>query len=73
VEQAAGRILDTVTAVLRGFELEADDALHATRALRSALHGFVSLELAGGFAMDLDRDESYRRFVGMLAAGLSAA
>lgn len=72
VQAVGARILETVTAVLRGYDLEAEDALHATRALRSALHGFVSLELAGGFALELDRDESYRRFVAMLDAGLAA-
>lgn len=72
LREVATRILETIAAVLRGYHLEAEDALHATRALRSALHGFVSLELAGGFALELDRDESYRRFVAMLDAGLAA-
>lgn len=39
--------------------LQGDDALHAIRAFRSLLHGFVSLEAAGGFKMGLDRDESF--------------
>lgn len=72
IRAAAMRILETVTAILRGYGLEGDEALHATRALRSALHGFVSLELAGGFAMDLDVDASFERYVGMLDAGLRA-
>jgi AcrR family transcriptional regulator len=45
------------------------DALHAIRALRAMLHGFVALEAAGGFGLPLDLDESYRRMV----AGLDAA
>lgn len=44
-------------------------SLHAIRALRAMLHGFVALEAAGGFALALDLDESYRRMV----AGLDAA
>jgi AcrR family transcriptional regulator len=39
--------------------LNGDEALHAIRAYRSLLHGFVSLETAGGFKMDLNRDESF--------------
>jgi AcrR family transcriptional regulator len=39
--------------------LQGEEALHAIRAYRSLLHGFVSLEAAGGFKMDLDRDESF--------------
>ena len=72
VAAVAGGILETVTAVLRGYGLEGDAALHATRALRSALHGFVALELAGGFAMDLDVDTSFERFVDLLDAGFRA-
>ena len=39
--------------------LMGDEALHAIRAFRSMLHGFVSLESEGGFKMGLDRDESF--------------
>jgi AcrR family transcriptional regulator len=39
--------------------LQEKEALQAIRAFRSLLHGFVSLEAAGGFKMELDRDESY--------------
>ena len=37
--------------------------VHAIRGLRALMHGFVSLEAAGGFAMPLDLDESYHRLV----------
>ena len=40
-----------------------DEALHAIRAFRSLLHGFVALEAGGGFKMDLDRDESFNYLV----------
>jgi AcrR family transcriptional regulator len=43
--------------------LQGDDALHAIRGLRAVLHGFTSLEAAGGFKMELDTEESYRRLV----------
>jgi len=46
------------------------DAIHAARAVRSALHGFVSLEAAGGFGLSEDVDESYARLVGLLDRGL---
>lgn len=58
--QAAGRAcLEVLLAVLNGYGLEGERALHAIRCLRSALHGFVSLEIAGGFALPLDLDESF--------------
>lgn len=40
-----------------------EEALHAIRAYRALLHGFVSLESAGGYKMDLDLDESFQRLV----------
>jgi len=40
------------------------------RVVRSALHGFVALELNGGFGMSLDLDESFDRLVDVLARGL---
>jgi AcrR family transcriptional regulator len=43
--------------------IHGDDALHAVRGLRALLHGFVSLEASGGYAMALDLDESFRRLI----------
>jgi AcrR family transcriptional regulator len=62
--------VEVALAVLAGFGLEGDEAIHATRALRSALHGFVLLETAGGFALDVSVDESFVRLLAMLARGL---
>lgn len=70
--QAAGAAVDVVLAVLRGYDLDGDDAVHATRAIRAALHGFVLLEAVGGFAIDLAVDESFERLVEVLDAGLGA-
>jgi hypothetical protein len=47
-----------------------DDAVHAVRGLRALVHGFVTLETAGGFGFPLDRDESFRRLLATFAAGL---
>ncbi len=66
--QAAARsALEPVMAVLRIYDLDEDDAIHAARALRSALHGFVSLELAGGFGFDVEIDASFSWLVDHLA------
>lgn len=50
--------------------LEGDDAIHAIRGLRAILHGFASLEAAGGYKMALDQEESFRRLVTAYLAGL---
>jgi len=69
-EQAAVQLLGTLSAVLSQYGLSGDDEIHAIRGLRALLHGFVSLETAGGFAMPQDLDESYRRLVDGFAASL---
>jgi len=66
LQDAGQQLLATLMAMLRGYRLEGDAALHAIRSLRSALHGFVSLEIGGGFAMPLDLDESFDRLLRML-------
>jgi AcrR family transcriptional regulator len=70
IAAAGGRVIDVFVAVLRGWDLEGDEAIHAVRVVRSALHGFVALELNGGFGMPLDLDETYDRLVDVLARGL---
>ncbi len=72
-QAAAGRLVGVLIAVLRGYGLAGDDAVHAVRLLRSALHGFVSLETGGGFALPLEIDESYERLIEMVDRGLGAA
>jgi len=69
---AAGeRLTRLVLAVLGGYGLTGDEVVHATRAVRSALHGFVSLEALGGFGLAPGVDESFRRLVDLLDAGLT--
>jgi AcrR family transcriptional regulator len=68
--QAAAAPVDVVLAALRGYGLDGDDALHATRVVRAALHGFVVLEVDGGFGIPLDLDESFARLIATLDRGL---
>jgi len=67
---AAARAVGVLLAVLRGYGLEGDEAIHAARAVRSALHGFVALESGGGFGIPVALDESFDRMVAALARGL---
>jgi hypothetical protein len=50
--------------------LQGVDAIHALRAFRSMVHGFATLEAAGAFGLPQDCDESFRRLVEGLVAGL---
>jgi AcrR family transcriptional regulator len=72
-EAAAAAVLDVMRGVLRGWSLSEDETIHALRAFRAAVHGFASLEAAGGFGLDVDVDVSFTRLVGALAAGFDRA
>jgi hypothetical protein len=69
-DQVEARVVHVAVAVVASFGLAGDDAIHAVRALRSVVHGFATLETAGGFGIPLDLDESFRRLVAMVVAGL---
>ncbi len=56
-------------AVIRSFGLDRVRATHAGRALRAAIHGFVTLEADDALG-DEDVDESFRQMVTLLANGL---
>jgi hypothetical protein len=56
--------------ILASFGLRDADAIDAARALRSAVHGFASLESAGAFAMPRDVDRSYRVLIESVISGL---
>jgi AcrR family transcriptional regulator len=68
---AAGRrVLEVMQAVLRPWALGETDLIHAIRAARVIVHGFASLEAAGGFGLPQDLDDSYERMIRMFLASL---
>ena len=67
---AEDRVVTICLAALASYSLSGEDALHAVRGLRSLVHGFATLEIAGGFGLPLDLDESFRRLVEMYIRGL---
>lgn len=70
LEQAQAQVLRVAVAVIASFSLSETDTLHAVRGLRSIIHGFAALEVAGGFGLPLDCDESFRRLVENFIRGL---
>jgi AcrR family transcriptional regulator len=73
VEAAAGQIVETLLSVLSGYGLDRREGIHAIRAMRSAVHGFAALEIAGGFGIPLDVDKSFDWLVSSLLKGLSSS
>ncbi|KIF66567.1 TetR family transcriptional regulator [Streptomyces sp. AcH 505] len=58
-------------AILRGYALTEPDQTHAVRLLGSVFHGYVSLEMSGGFSHSLpDSQESWTWIVDSLDAML---
>lgn len=73
LQAAEERVVQVGLAVVASFGLSGEDGLHAVRGLRSVIHGFATLEVAGGFGLPFDCDESFRRLIAMLIAGLQEA
>ena len=69
-EAAERETFEAVLAVLASYDLRGEDAVHAARGLRSVAHGFATLEVAGGFGIPLDLDESFDRLLRAFVAGL---
>ena len=70
-QAVARETIDLMVGVLKPFSIAGDMALHVVRALRSLAHGFVSLELLGGFGLPLDLDWSYRSMLTVFIEGLT--
>ncbi|MFI2365894.1 TetR/AcrR family transcriptional regulator [Promicromonospora sp. NPDC019610] len=70
--EAAAESVRVVGAVLHGFGLPDDRLIDAIRAVRAGFHGFVVLELGGGFRMREDVDQSFAVLLDMLVAGVTA-
>ena len=74
LDAARTALLDTAGAVLRSFGLVGEkEVLHAMRALYSLLHGFVSLEVAGGFALPVEPAASFRWLLTHFSVGLESS
>jgi AcrR family transcriptional regulator len=66
---ASSRAIQVIFNALAAYGLDGDDAIDATRFTRAALHGFVTLNAAGAFALG-DLDRSFARLVGVLQLSL---
>ncbi len=71
-EAVSTRLVQILAAVMSGYGLDDDDVTDAIRAFRAAVHGFVSLETAGGFALPASTDRSFDRLVHAVEVALSS-
>lgn len=71
--EAAQEVLEVLGSVLASYGITGDDApVDAVRYLRSVLHGFVALEIGGGFAMARPVDASFEAVVAALDHSFTA-
>ncbi len=70
LQAAEERVVRVAVRLVESFGLAGDEAIHAVRGLRSIVHGFTTLEVAGGFGIPLDLDESFNRLVTMFIRGM---
>lgn len=70
-EPAAERAVGLMVSVMNGYALEGEEAIHAVRGLRAAIHGFVTLEAGGGFGIPLSTDDSFEWLLDLFDRGLA--
>ena len=71
LDAAAARLVETAFATVRGYGLQGDDLVHAVRALRAVVVGFVGLEHGGGFRLATDLDSSFEFLTDLLTTGFN--
>jgi AcrR family transcriptional regulator len=69
---ASTRIIGSIAAVLRGYGIGDDEMDHAIRTIRCTLHGFSTLQAAGGFQWSGDPDETFAWMIRFIDQGLRA-
>ncbi|MFV2021353.1 TetR-like C-terminal domain-containing protein [Micromonospora sp. LOL_023] len=69
-EASSARVLESLSAVLHGYRIDPAEQTHALRTLRSALHGFATLEQSNGFQLAADVDESFAWMIDFFDRGL---
>jgi AcrR family transcriptional regulator len=67
---ASSGAIQVIFDALAGYGLVDDDAIDATRLLRSTLHGYVTLIAAGAFALP-DLDRSFRQMIAVFQLSLT--
>jgi AcrR family transcriptional regulator len=69
-QAASAEILEVLHLVLLEYGLSDVEEIHAIRALRSLVHGFVSLEISNGFGLPVNIDESFEALLDTYIRGL---
>jgi AcrR family transcriptional regulator len=63
LQAAQAEVVEIAARALSAYALPPDDTIHAVRAFRCVVHGVATLELAGGFGLPQDVDETFARLI----------
>jgi AcrR family transcriptional regulator len=63
-------LLGLMLSVMGSYGLQGKAAIHATRGLRSLMHGFVTLEAGEGFGLPVELDTSFHQLIRVYLDGL---
>lgn len=69
---AINRVLASWAAMLHGYDIDPSQEIHALRMVRTMLHGFATLEVAKGFQIDANVDDSFSWMVSFIDHGLQS-
>jgi AcrR family transcriptional regulator len=72
LSEAQARVVDLFVTVMHSLGLDGDQAVHDARLVRSAIHGFVSLEAIDAMTRPLDRSESFERLIDVMLVGIGS-
>jgi AcrR family transcriptional regulator len=67
VASTGARHAELARTILRGYDVHGDDQTHAVRLLASMIHGYIALELSGGFShSEPPPDQTWLRLISAL-------
>ena len=72
VAAALGESVSVVGSVLAGMDVDPASVIPLIRALRASVHGFVDLELRGGFGLPEDIDDSFTTTINLVIEAIAA-
>ncbi len=69
---ASTRVIDSISAALRGYGISDADMVHAIRTIRSTIHGFAMLQEADGFQWSGAHGDTFDWMIRFIDRGLRA-
>ena len=67
---ASARVLESMAAVLRGYDIPEAEIDHALRTLRCTFHGFATLQASNAFQWSNDPEDSFDWMIAFIDRGL---